>query len=252
MKKILMIISALVLLCSIAMTAALADGDSWYCDVCNAERTTRYCPICGKERPIPIPPATVQNSWICFKCGQEWPAEYNYCPDDHQEKILTSGNWPGWNLVGIGTQFKRLESESKRNQSYLGPNGSYGKGGGYKTWYDGTKIKAFFKEGSYVYVDLSYPTVGRRCLYFLATVLTSSNVDEVKLRAYSAKTASSVVPLYGPGMEYDKVTNDRKKDIELSQGTEVKAFFESDGWVFAEFPCELGTIRAWIPADQLK
>ena len=35
----------------------------------------------------------------------------------------------------------------------------------------------------------------------------------------------------------------------LEEGTDVNVFFETEGWVFAEFDCEMGTIRAWLPAE---
>ena len=41
------------------------------------------------------------------------------------------------------------------------------------------------------------------------------------------------------------------KRIELGRGSLVNVFFETDGWVFAEFGCALGTIRGWIPAGMV-
>lgn len=39
-------------------------------------------------------------------------------------------------------------------------------------------------------------------------------------------------------------------DIWLYEGAGISVFFESDGWVFAEFASGAGLVRAWIPADK--
>jgi len=40
--------------------------------------------------------------------------------------------------------------------------------------------------------------------------------------------------------------------VVLEEGTAVNALFEVDGWVFAEFDCMAGLVRAWIPADKVE
>ena len=58
--------------------------------------------------------------------------------------------------------------------------------------------------------------------------------------------------MFGPGYAYDEVQDQSGHRITLGSGNRVSVFFEADGWVFAEFSCALGMIRAWLPADQVK
>ena len=47
-----------------------------------------------------------------------------------------------------------------------------------------------------------------------------------------------------------KVTLHDKVIIHEGQGIDV--FFETDGWVFAEFTASVGRARAWLPASQVE
>lgn len=215
MKKIFILILAMALILS---AACLAHADSsWYCSNCGKTRTSGYCPDCGARRP--------------------------------------SGSWDEEDFSGTGTALKSNACESFRYQSYFGPGKSYPDAGAYKP-YKVTSMKALFREGDFVYVDMSYRTVGRRCLYFRANALTNDDVDERDLVSCSARTTKELQPRFGPGNEYDGVirTSSAGKTykVKLRKNTAVEVFFETDGWVFAEFSCELGTIRAWIPASQVK
>ena len=215
MKKVIILILAAALILS-GVCLAHAD-DSWYCSKCGEERTTEYCPDCGAKRP--------------------------------------SGSWPEEDLSGVSTALKSSLYEEFRYPSYFGPGKSYPDAGSYKP-YKVTSMKALFREGDFVYVDMNYRTVGKRCLYFKANALTNDDVDELDMEAYSARTTKELQPRFGPGKEYDGVirtTYDGKTyKVKVRKGTSVEVFFETDGWVFAEFSCELGTIRAWIPANQVK
>lgn len=136
--------------------------------------------------------------------------------------------------------------EDQRVQSRCGPAKTYHGAGGYKT-YKMTSTDALFIEGSYMLVDLDYTTVGRRRVYFPVSAFSGTqNVPEVSLSGIAACTTSDLIPTFGPGTEYDTFD-----EAAITSGTALSVFFEEDGWVFAEFACALGSVRAWIPADQV-
>lgn len=136
--------------------------------------------------------------------------------------------------------------EDQRVQSRCGPAKTYHGAGGYKT-YKMTSTNALFIEGSYMLVDLDYTTVGRRRVYFpISAFSDTQNVPQVSLSATPAYTTADLIPTFGPGMEYDTFD-----EAAISSGTTLSVYFEENGWVFAEFACALGTVRAWIPADQV-
>lgn len=154
--------------------------------------------------------------------------------------------WPENPYSAKSASVKDLPSD-KRHQSRCGPAKSYHGAGGYKS-YKVSSIKAFFIEDGYVYADLNYTTVGRRRLYFPESVFRKiGSVPEVTLRGYSARTTEKLIPRFGPGGKYDEFSEAR-----INAGTSLQVFFEEDGWVFAEFDCNLGPVRAWIKESQVK
>ena len=157
-------------------------------------------------------------------------------------------SWPAISLTGYGTALKPSKDESRRYQSTFGP-GKYPGAGAYKPC-KVTSATALFREGDFVLVDLDYKTVGRRCLYFKSSALSNPNVEQVTLTPTTAVLTADVQPTFGPGYQYDGIDHDNKR-IVLRQGTMVNVFFEADGWVFAEFGCQLGTIRGWIPMNMV-
>lgn len=218
MKKMICLIAAMICLVSMITGAACADGGTWYCENCGTDRNTEWCPNCGARRP------------------------------DNGET-----DWPMMNLIGSGTALNTLKDKEGRHQSFFGPNRkSYPGAGAYKP-YKVTSATALFREGSYVLVDLSYRTVGRRCVYFLASSLVNSNVEELSLNeAYTAITACEYQPRFGPGSIYDpleRTVGDKRYGIRIAKGTKIQVLFEMDHWVFAEFRCALGLVRAWFPLD---
>ena len=154
--------------------------------------------------------------------------------------------WPVYDqMQQYGVAIKPLEGE-KRVQSRCGPGKDYHGAGGYKT-YKVTSTAALFAEGSYMLVDLQYTTVGHRRVYFLTSAFTGTgDVPDVSLSGYAAYTKAAQTPVFGPGGDYDVFT-----EAAIPSGTALSVYFEEDGWVFAEFTCELGAVRAWIPAAQV-
>ena len=219
MKKIFSLILTMILAVSMVVCAH-ADDDTWYCTTCQETRDTPFCPVCGAGQP-------------------------------------SSGDWPSMHFSGTETSLKSNENEYFRYASSFGPDASYPDAGAYKP-YKVTKAMALFREGDYVYVDMDYRTVGKRCLYFRDYALTDADVEQITLESYPAHTTTEVQPRFGPGTEYDGVIQTvedyemglvQTHKVKIKAGTSVRAFFEMNDWVFAEFDSALGVIRAWIPAD---
>lgn len=194
--------------------------------------------------------ALADGAWTCPTCGETWPVNYNFCPNDQTSQPSSGGSWPVIRLSGSSTSLKAARDRERRYQSYFGPNRNFPGAGAYK-YYKVTGATAFFREGEYVLVDMSYTTVGRRILYFRDTSLTNASVEYVNLVSWPAVTTATIQPLFGPGHMYD-IVEQNNKGVYIGQGTRVNVFFETNGWVFAEFSCSLGTIRAWLPADQVR
>ena len=217
------------------------------------------------------------SDWTCPSCGNQWPASYQYCPNDRTAQPAASGGWPVRSVDGLRTKLKGLGNDDSRHQSFYGPGSQYAQAGAYKPK-KVTSLEVLFREGDYVYVKMNYQTAGKRCVYFKASSVADSNVDTVNLAGYPARTTTLLIPSCGPGMDYEQVTQrkaskywdytieqimdefhsawelyqalqDRKYLVHLEAGTRVTVFFETDGWVFAEFNCDAGLVRAWLPAS---
>lgn len=169
----------------------------------------------------------------------------------------SSGAWPIRQMGGTAVRLNTLDDSEARHQSFFGPAAQYPGAGAYKPGRV-TDAIALFREGDYVLVDLSYRTVGRRCVYFRTSSLSKGTVEEEKMKAYPAQILESVQPKFGPGAVYDDVEQTVRNPwtgvasrypVELRAGCDVSVFFETDGWVYAEFSCVIGLIRAWIPVE---
>ncbi|MEG2950807.1 MAG: hypothetical protein RR946_08950 [Clostridia bacterium] len=160
-------------------------------------------------------------------------------------KAESQNPWPTENYQKY-TLYAYPLPEDERVQSRCGPSRNYHGAGAYKT-YKMTSTNALFVEDGYVLVDLDYTTVGKRRVYFLPKDFEGvGNVPTVTLSSYPAKTTKKLVPTFGPGSQYDSF-----KEAAIASGTSLSVFFEEDGWVFAEFDCKLGLVRAWIPVNQV-
>ena len=250
-RKGIAMVAAVLCLFMVLMGTASAESE-WYCNTCKETWTTAWCPICGEHRP------EGEKTWICQTCGKEWSEEFNFCPDDRTEKMMTSGTWPALKLQGSDTGMKEYNPSTKRNrQARFGPNRDY-PGAGLYSNSQIIKVKALLQEGNAVLVDMQTKGGGRRCVYFEEYTLKDYKVDPVSMTTHPAKIVTPVQASYGPGEEYDLVEHKRiaprtgetlRDDVILTEGASIDVFFETDGWVFAEFTCSIGLIRAWIPAN---
>jgi len=187
-------------------------------------------------------------------------------------------------MTGTVVELKPGFTKTFQAQSYAGPGRGYALSGSFRP-NRVNKATALFREGDYMLVDMDYATA-RRVVYFAASSLVSADVKEEKPEGIAAKTTRTVWPVYyGPGTEYDKVTQRSRskyanlKDEELKQlaelrhwtaeklkharkdaihwvgvdkGASVTVFFQAGDWVYAETSCSIGKARFWLPADAVE
>ena len=207
-----------------------------------------------------------------------------------------AAGWPEMTIAWADIALRDLGDESMRHQAYYGPGKEYATAGAYKP-YKVKNARSLLREGDYVLVELDYPTVGKRCVYFKKSMLREAPEEQVQLEAHPAKIDIAVIPVLGPGDDYDRLiqkmppewvfhpedwpidewrkiygdnpgifevnalveTYGGSDEIEeatdrdewivvLDPGTEISVFFETDGWVYTEFTCGTGLVRAWLPS----
>ena len=218
---------------------------------------------------------------------------------DGESQGSKAGNWPEMTIDWADATLRDSGNESMRHQAYHGPGQQYASAGAFKP----RKVKnarSLFRDGDYALVELDYPTVGKRCVYFKVSVLKNAPEKTMPQQSYPARTNAGIIPVMGPGEDYDRFTQkgppewvfrhedyseewweymnaeygddpdmielialvekyggsgeiadalrERVYTVVLTPGTEVSVFFETDGWVYAEFTCGTGLVRAWLPA----
>lgn len=189
-------------------------------------------------------------AWYCPNCGKA--NDYNFCtlcgtPQPYFT-AQTSGSSKPWPVVTLPmTQVYFHPSGDGRVLAYCGPT-NLPEAGAYKTM----KMRstyALFTEGNYTLIDMDYMTVGHRRLYFRKSAYPKNTYDipAFDYTACPAATTKAVTPLWGPGSDYDTFG-----EAAIPAGTSLSVFLEEDGYVFAEFTCKLGVVRAWIDTDHVK
>ena len=220
-----------------------ASALAWSCTNCGASNSFNFCNVCGTPKP------GSSTSAFCGLCGKSMTAGSVYCPDcGHNNQgggsQVSSKPWPTVNLQE--TQVYFYPSGDRRVQSYCGP-GDYHGAGAYKTM----KMRytyALFTDGNYTYMDMDYMTVGRRRVYFRNSAYPkNAYVPAFNYTAHPATLTCNATPLFGPGNAYDTFG-----EAQISAGTSLSVFFEEDGYVFCEFNCKLGAVRAWIHASYVQ
>lgn len=226
--------------------ALCASAMAWSCTECGQENQFNFCNKCGAPRPDDS-----ASAGFCGMCGKSLTAGDVFCPYCGHDQNAVSGSGSGagqqygnpWPVVTLTeTQVYFHPSGDRRVQSYCGP-GDYHGAGAYKTM----KMRytyALFTDGNYTYVDMDYMTVGHRRVYFRNSAYpANAYVPAFNYAAHPATLTQSVTPMFGPGGDYDSFG-----EASISAGTSLSVFFEEDGYVFCEFNCKLGAVRAWIPA----
>ncbi len=151
--------------------------------------------------------------------------------------------YPGQTVRLVG------KSNEQRVFAYYGPGANYYSGHGYKPYKQKT-ITAYFNEGGWVLIHLQYQTAKERYLYMPDTAFTSlDGVSKVYEMSYFNAVTTDVAPLrLGPADDF--VSENELKDIPA--GTELKVFFQKNGYVFGEFLNEETPVRMWMPASAVK
>ena len=158
-------------------------------------------------------------------------------------------SWPKVSPSKVKVSF--YPSNGKYVYAYAHPStksGSIVEAGGYRTS-QMSSTHALFVEGDCILIELDYMTVGLRRLYFRKSAFAwkSYSIPTFNYTAHSAVTTQSVTPRWGPGTKYTSYDS-----AYISSGTALRVFFEESGYVFAEFSCSQGTVRAWIPASSVR
>ena len=189
--------------------------------------------------------------------------------------------WPVREMTGTAVELKPGYTKTVQEQSYAGPGRGYALSGSFRPARV-NKATALFREGDYVLVDLDYATA-KRVVYFATRSLVSADVKEETQEGVAAKMTRTVWPVYyGPGKEYDIVTQRQKSkylnmscdelkkefgpDIQrliksmkdsihwvgVDKGASVTVFFQVGDWVYVEASCSIGKARFWLPADAVE
>ncbi len=148
-----------------------------------------------------------------------------------------------WPLDSMALHELRVSGRHEKEVAYCGPGKDYREAGTYKTA-KMSQIKGVFIEGDWMLVDVNYPGVGRRQIYFRTNAFKSpGNVPQWAFTGFAASLTAETAPRMGPGTEYDTFD-----DETLSGGTALSVFCEYGGWLFAEFMTAEGLVRGWIDA----
>ena len=136
-----------------------------------------------------------------------------------------------------------------RVYAYVGPGKSYAapKGSGYKP-YKQVKLTVYFEENGWVLTDIEYQTAEERFVYFPKSSFDRiGSIPEVGSLAYvNAEAAESVVPVWGPDRRFGEA-----KEYTAEKGTDLKVYFRENGYVYAEYKSENGTVRMWLPDEHI-
>ena len=132
--------------------------------------------------------------------------------------------------------------------SYLGPGKTFVGSGSYQS--DKLKeIIVYFEEDGYVLADVQYQTVDERYVWLPAGHFgyTKGIPSVSKLKYYTGTTTADIKPNWGPAGKYRQYNN-----LAINKGTEIKIFFQENGFVYAEYSSGKGKARMWLPANKIK
>lgn len=224
--------------------SSVVDGDSiyWTLNVTNNGASEVYLYTKDANGNWLRTDLSYQMSWFFGGAADSRPLP------DAQPVAATEPSvpWPTEGYIGRKVNI-RDKPDDERVQSRCGPGRDYGGAGAYKT-YKVKSTKALFIENGYVYIDLRYETVRNRRVYFgLSAFRGMGDVPEVQLTGYPAVTLQALIPVFGPGSDYDVFD-----EAEIPANTPLSVFYEENDYVFAEFDCGYGTVRAWMPASSVK
>ncbi len=146
-------------------------------------------------------------------------------------------------------RLKLLSNEEKRIEGYYGPGSKFCSAEYYKPFKQ-VKVTAYLNEGGWVLVHLKYKTARERYLYFADNAFESlGQVRPVtEMRYYTGSTTCNTQARLGPSTDFFFASGLKN----IPSGTELKAFFQKDGFVYAEFVIDKKPARLWIPLSDIK
>lgn len=148
---------------------------------------------------------------------------------------------------GSDAHLRKSNDDGYRVYSYVGPGKAFVPSGGYKP-YKQRKITVYFEEDGFVLADVLYQTAEERVVYLPKYGFDSiGNIPVVSnLEYYNGITTASITPSWGPDNRFNSVSS-----LAVDKGVTVKVFFQENGFVYAEYVCGKGTVRMWLPADNV-
>ena len=149
---------------------------------------------------------------------------------------------------GSDAHLRKSGDEGFRVYSYTGPGKTFVPSGGYKP-YKQRKITVFFEEDGWVLADVQYQTSEERVVSLPKYSFDSiGNIPTVsRLEYYTGTTTASITPSWGPDNRFNSVSS-----LVVEKGTKLKVFFQENGFVYAEYVCTKGTVRMWLPANNVE
>ena len=149
---------------------------------------------------------------------------------------------------GLGAHLRKSGDEGFRVYSYTGPGKTFVPSGGYKPNKQ-RKITVYFEEDGWVLADVQYQTSEERVVslpkYSFDPI---GNIPTVSsLEYYTGTTTASITPSWGPDNRFNSVSS-----LVVDKGTELKVFLQENGFVYAEYVCTKGTVRMWLPANNVE
>ncbi len=152
-----------------------------------------------------------------------------------------------WPLDSGVLQALKVSDRHITEAAYYGPGKSYREAGTFKTA-KMTRVKGAYIDGDYILVDIDYPGIGMRQVYFRKSAFKSvGNVPQRAFNGFAASLTADAAPRLGPGLTYVTLA-----DEFLLSGTALSVFFEFSGWVYAEFMTAEGLVRGWVEAQSVK
>ena len=148
---------------------------------------------------------------------------------------------------GLDARLKSAGDDGYRVYSYLGPGKAYVASGGYKPAKQ-RKITVYFQEDGFVLADVQYQTTEERFVYLpKGSLSVSDNIpDASKLKTYTGTANASITPSWGPDGRFNSVSS-----LAIKKGTKLTVFFQENGYVYAEYSCDKGKVRMWLPANKV-
>lgn len=149
-----------------------------------------------------------------------------------------------------GTALSTTHCSDERISSRTGPDHSYTDGGSYKTNKISSIVGLYTEKiaGSpWIYTELSYTSGYYRRLYFRLENFTSvAGVPHAEFEGVAATLNESSIPAYGPGPLYDNY-----KEATMPKGTKLTVLHEENDYLFVEYNCSHGKVRAWVERDRV-